>query len=122
MDDASLQDRLWQGFARLQAILGGRAAGGEVLDRPGLLASFVPQAPDSPTLNAAIALEDELDARVLEDLGARYEEIGTRRWGVWTDAGHGGVIRTLHERGLRLTSSSPGMGLPLAQLSLNGRA
>jgi Acetyltransferase (GNAT) domain len=122
MDDASLRDRLWQGFARLQAVLGGQAAGGEVLERHGLLASFVPQAPDSPTLNAAIALQDELVAHTLQQLQTHYEEIGIRRWGVWTDASYGAVIRTLHENGMRLTSSSPGMGLPLAQLNLNGRA
>jgi ribosomal protein S18 acetylase RimI-like enzyme len=122
MDDASLRDRLWQGFARLQAVLGGKAAGGEVLEQPRLLASFVPQAPDSPTLNAAIALQDELAAHTLQQLQGRYEEIGIRRWGVWTDASYGAVVRTLHEHGMRLTSSSPGMGMPLAQLNLNGRA
>jgi ribosomal protein S18 acetylase RimI-like enzyme len=122
MDDATLRERLWQGFARLQAVLGGKAAGGAVLDQPGLLASFVPQAPDSPTLNAAIALTDELHADTLDQLRHRYEEIGIRRWGVWTDGSYGSVIRTLHENGMRMTSSSPGMGLPISQLRMNGRA
>jgi GNAT superfamily N-acetyltransferase len=122
MDDATLRDRLWQGFAHLQAVLGGKAAGGDVVERHDLLASFVPQAPDSPTLNAAIALRDELDADTLHALRERYEDIGIRRWGVWTDGTYGAVIRTLHEHGMRLTSSSPGMGLPITELNLNGRA
>ena len=75
MDDATLRERLWQGFARLQAVLGGKAAGGAVMDQPGLLASFVPQAPDSPTLNAAITLTDELPSGTLKELQLRYEEI-----------------------------------------------
>jgi GNAT superfamily N-acetyltransferase len=122
MDDATLRDRLWQGFAHLQAILGGRAAGGDVAEQPGLLASFVPQAPDSPTLNAAIVLTNHLDRATLGSLKRHYEEIGIRRWGVWTDGSYGDAIRTLHECGMRLTTSSPGMGLPLTQLQLNGRA
>ena len=122
MDDATLRDRLWQGFARLQALLGGTAAAGDVIHRHGLVASFVAQAPDSPTLNAAITLEDELDPRLLNDLRNRYEEIGIRRWGVWTDGSYGHVHRTLHEAGMRLTSSSPGMASPIDDLDLNGRA
>jgi ribosomal protein S18 acetylase RimI-like enzyme len=122
MDDATLRDRLWQGFARLQALLGGTAAGGEVIERGTLMASFVAQAPDSPTLNAAITLGDELDPRLLDELRTRYEEIGIRRWGVWTDGSYGQVHRTLHEAGMRLTSSSPGMGSPIDDLDLNGRA
>jgi ribosomal protein S18 acetylase RimI-like enzyme len=122
MDDATLRERLWQGFARLQAVLGGKAAGGQVLHRGALLASFVAQAPDSPTLNAAITLADELDPDALHALRQRYEEIGIRRWGVWTDGSYGAVHRTLHENGMRLTSSSPGMGSPIASLDLNGRA
>jgi GNAT superfamily N-acetyltransferase len=122
MDDATLRERLWQGFAHLQAVLGGKAAGGAVHDRPGLLASFVPQAPDSPTLNAAITLTDELAGGTLKELQLRYEEIGIRRWGVWTDGTYGRVISALHENGMRMTSSSPGMALPITQLRINGRA
>lgn len=121
MDDATLRERLWQGFARLQAVLGGRAAGGALLEQPGLLASFVPQAPDSPTLNAAITLEDALEADTLKRLRSRYEDIGIRRWGVWTDGGFGAVHQTLLDAGMRLTSSSPGMGSPVERLNLNGR-
>ena len=122
MDDASLRDRLWQGFACLQGVLGGKAAGGDVVERGKLLASFVPQAPDSPTLNAVITLEDALEAGALAELRLRYEEIGIRRWGVWTDGSFGAVHRTLQETGMRVTSSSPGMGSPIDRLDLNGRA
>ena len=30
MDDGTLQERLWQGFARLQTLLGGEGVGGVV--------------------------------------------------------------------------------------------
>ena len=122
MDDATLRDRLWLGFARLQALLGGQATGGEVIERPDLIASFVPEAPDSPTLNAAIALGSDLEAGLLEDLEARYEAAGIRRWGVWTDGAKHDVIQTLQQRRMRLTSSSPGMAARLELLDLNGRA
>jgi GNAT superfamily N-acetyltransferase len=122
MDDATLRDRLWLGFARLQALLGGQAAGGEVVERPDLIASFVPQAPDSPTLNAAIALGDELDPETLRELHARYDHAGIRRWGVWTDGTKEEVIETLQQRRMRLSSSSPGMAAELQALDVNGRA
>ncbi len=122
MDDGTLQDRLWQGFARLQTLLGGDAAGGAVVEEHGIVASFVPSAPDSPTLNAAIALEPSLDRRVLQALRDRYEQIGIRRWGVWTDGSKRAVIDALQDAGMRLTSSSPGMGAAIAELALNGRA
>ncbi len=120
MDDAALRERLWQGFARLQTLLGGQAAGGVVLEEHGVVASFVPAAPDSPTLNAAIAMEPYLERRVLHALKQRFEEIGIRRWGVWTDGGKDNVIGTLQDAGMRVTSSSPGMGAAIGDLDLNG--
>ena len=42
MDDGTLRERLWQGFARLQTLLGGDAAGGVVTEDQGSVASFVP--------------------------------------------------------------------------------
>jgi ribosomal protein S18 acetylase RimI-like enzyme len=122
MEDATLRDRLWLGFARLQTLLGGRAAGGAVIEEHGIVASLVPTAPDSPTLNAAIALEDTLDPEVVQALKQRYEQIGIRRWGVWTDGARRDVIAALKSEGLRMTSSSPGMGAELRRLDLNGRA
>src|SRR3954469_25427790 len=59
MDDAELRQRLWGGFAALQTLLGGSARNGWVLRREGLVASAVPSAPDSPALNAAVALNPE---------------------------------------------------------------
>jgi ribosomal protein S18 acetylase RimI-like enzyme len=122
MDDATLRDRLWLGFARLQVLLGGQAAGGEVLEEPGLVASFVPAAPDSPTLNAAIVLADSLDERDVERLRLRYRETGIRRWGVWTDGAKRDVIATLHQCRMRLTTASPGMAATLDALDVNGHA
>jgi ribosomal protein S18 acetylase RimI-like enzyme len=122
MDDGTLQERLWQGFARLQMLLGGQAAGGIVVEEHGVVASFVPAAPDSPTLNAAIAIEPHLERRVLNTLRKRYEEIGIRRWGVWTDGDKEGVVGALKDAGMRMTSSSPGMGAAIGDLNLNGHA
>jgi GNAT superfamily N-acetyltransferase len=122
MDDATLRDRLWLGFATLQTLLGGQAAGGEVLERPGMVASIVPIAPDSPTLNAGIALAPTIDDEVLIELEVRFLRAGVRRWGVWVDGGSTQAIDRLQQAGLRLTSSSPGMAAALADLNLNGHA
>jgi len=122
MDVATLRHRLWQGFAQLQALLGGQAAQGEVTETPELVASFVPKAPDSPTLNAVIALADTIDTTTLRELGSRYDDDGIRRWGVWTDGTKHDVIATLQDTGMRLTSSSPGMAAELDSLRVNGRA
>lgn len=122
MDEGTLRERLWHGFARLQTLLGGQAAGGAIADEHGVVASFVPGAPDSPTLNAAIALQATLDPALLEALADRYRRIGVRRWGVWTDGSKDAVIGVLEDAGLRMTSSSPGMGAEIDELSMNGRA
>ena len=122
MDDGTLRERLWQGFARLQTLLGGEAAGGVVVDEQGIVASFVPGAPDSPTLNAAIVVAGELDLELLDAMRLRWEQLGVRRWGIWTDGANYRVTDTLRTVRLRVTTSSPGMGAEIAQLALNGRA
>ena len=122
MDVGTLRERLWQGFAQLQILLGGQAAGGTIVEQRGVVASFVPTAPDSPTLNAAIALEAAIDPAALEELADRYEQIGIHRWGVWTDGSKRAVVAVLERAGMRMTSSSPGMGAAIDALALNGRA
>jgi ribosomal protein S18 acetylase RimI-like enzyme len=121
MDDGTLRERLWQGFARLQTLLGGDAAGGVVTEGQGIVASFVPNAPDSPTLNAAIVVGSELELDLLNAMRERWEALGVRRWGVWVDGGNYPVTDTLRLARMRVTSASPGMAAELAQLSLNGR-
>jgi ribosomal protein S18 acetylase RimI-like enzyme len=118
MDDAKLRDRLWHGFAQLQTLLGGEATGGTIVEGDGFVASFVAAAPDSPTLNAIITLDDTLDRDVLGTFSRRYDEIGVRRWGVWADGARRGVTQTLSSADMRLTSSSPGMGAAVADLAL----
>jgi GNAT superfamily N-acetyltransferase len=122
MNDGTLRERLWRSFARLQTLLGGEAAGGKVVEHEGLVASFVPIAPDSPTLNAAVALAPAIDPQFLQDLTHRYRQTGARRWGVWVDGDFEDVIIALHRAGLRRTSSSPGMGAAIQSIALNGRA
>ena len=122
MDDGTLRDRLWQGFARLQSLLGGDAAGGVVTDEAEIVASFVAGAPDSPTLNAAIVVGQQLDLDRLNAMRERWEQLGVRRWGVWVDGGSYAVTDTLRLARMRVTSSSPGMAAEIAQLSLNGDA
>jgi ribosomal protein S18 acetylase RimI-like enzyme len=122
MDDGTLRQRLWLGFARLQTLLGGQAAGGVVIERPGVVASIVPAAPESPTLNAAIAMADDLDPALLRELHDLYRDAGVRRWGVWTDAGGHRVIEALEAFKLRLSTSSPGMAAAIDELDLDGHA
>ena len=73
MDDGVLLSRLWDGFGRLQALLGGHAGPGAVIERPGLIASVVPTAPDSPTLNAAVAIVPDEATQHLDELNRRYQ-------------------------------------------------
>ena len=72
MDDGALQQRLWQGFGKLQTLLGGQASGGAVLEEPGLVASFVAAAPDSPTLNTVIVTGESLEPEVLAAFRTRF--------------------------------------------------
>jgi predicted GNAT family acetyltransferase len=118
MDDATLRRRLWEGFARLQSLLGGSARHGVVLEREALVASIVPHAPDSPALNAAVALDAAAALTALQDLELRYRRAGVRRWGVWLDGNQRAVTRALHDAGLQLATASPGMGADLDELEL----
>jgi GNAT superfamily N-acetyltransferase len=124
MDEATLRSRLWDGFARLQSLLGRYSMRGAVVELPGVIASIVPSAPESPTLNAAVALDPELALTSLPELAARWREARVRRWGVWLDPAARRVVHTLQSGGLTMTASAPGMGALLESLTLpehNGR-
>ena len=86
MDDAELRRRLWEGFAALQTLLGGSARNG-LGAAQGRAASraIVPSAPDSPALNAAVALDPEVAPDALTELEVTYGDAGVRRWAVWID-------------------------------------
>ena len=100
MDDAELRRRLWEGFAALQTLLGGSAKHGFVIEKPGLVASVVPSAPDSPALNAAVAIDPHAaPRRYLEELEVRYGDAGVRRWAVWVDGGARDVTAELRHAG-----------------------
>jgi GNAT superfamily N-acetyltransferase len=122
MDEGTLRTRLWAGFARLQTLLGGHAGPGAVLERDGLVASVVPSAPDSPTLNAAVAIEPDAATSYLQELADRYAMANVRRWGVWLDGGAKRAARVLEQAGMAVTSSSPGMGAAIAGLEVGREA
>src|ERR1044071_7533964 len=116
MDDPLLLERLWAGFGRLQALLGGHAGPGRVIERDGLIASIVPTAPDSPTLNAAVAIDPNKAPEHLEELRARYEDAQVRRWGVWLNSNAGLAAQALANTGMVVTAASPGMGAEIEVL------
>jgi GNAT superfamily N-acetyltransferase len=115
--DATLSARLWDGFGRLQALLGGHAGPGSVVVREGLVASVVPSAPESPTLNAAVAIDADEAPAHLEELRTKYEEANVRRWGVWLDSRASRAAQALTEQGMVVTTASPGMGATIEQLA-----
>jgi ribosomal protein S18 acetylase RimI-like enzyme len=119
MDDATLRRRLWEGFASLQTLLGGSSRHGVVLHKEGLVASIVPSAPDSPALNAAVALTPEAAPPALKELADRYHEAGVRRWAVWVDGGARAVTAELRRAGLMVASASPGMGAEIGNMQLD---
>jgi len=119
MTDAELRQRLWEGFAALQTLLGGSAKHGFVIEKPGLVASVVPSAPDSPALNAAVAIEPETAPRHLEELEVRYGDAGVRRWAIWVDGGARSVTAELRQAGMGIASASPGMGAAIADLDID---
>jgi GNAT superfamily N-acetyltransferase len=110
MDDGVLSARLWHGFAALQALLGEHAGRGTVVARDGLVASVVPSAPDSPTLNAVVAIEPDEAPTHLAELRDRYGDARIRRWGVWLDGRATRAAGALTKAGMVVTTASPGMG------------
>jgi ribosomal protein S18 acetylase RimI-like enzyme len=119
MTDAELRRRLWEGFAALQTLLGGSAKHGFVIEKPGLVASIVPSAPDSPALNAAVAIEPHAVTEHLEELEVRYGDAGVRRWAVWVDGSARAVTADLRYAGMGIASASPGMGAAIEDLNLD---
>jgi ribosomal protein S18 acetylase RimI-like enzyme len=119
MDDATLRRRLWEGFASLQTLLGGSSRNGSVLIKEGLVASIVPSAPDSPALNAAVAIEPQAAPPALRELHDCYRQAGVRRWAVWVDGSARDVTAHLRSQGLMVASASPGMGADIAGLDLD---
>lgn len=108
MEDEELKRRLWDGFASLQTLLGANAKNGFVLHRDGLVASVVPSAPDSPALNAAVALDPVSVLKYLDELEVRYGDAGVRRWAVWVDGSARTVTSELRQCGMAIASASPG--------------
>jgi len=115
-----LRARLWEGFAELQLLLGGHAGPGRTLERDGLVASVVPNAPDSPTLNAAVALDPDKAPEHLQELAHRYRHARVRRWGIWMDGSAGLAAQALTQAGHVVTAASPGMGAVLDELQITG--
>lgn len=115
-----LKVRLWDGFAELQLLLGGHAGPGRTLERDGLVASIVPNAPDSPTLNAAVALEPDKAPEHLAELLRRYARARVRRWGLWLDGGASLTAQALTQAGFVVTAASPGMGAVLDDTAGDG--
>jgi GNAT superfamily N-acetyltransferase len=120
MDEGMLLARLWDGFARLQLLLGGHAGQGHTLEREGLVASVVPNAPDSPTLNAAVAMDPDAAPVHLEELAMRYAKANIRRWGVWIDGHASLAAKELAHNQMVMTTASPGMGAALEGLAGDG--
>jgi ribosomal protein S18 acetylase RimI-like enzyme len=119
MDDAQLRRRLWEGFAALQMLLGGNARRGRVIERDGLIATIVPSAPDSPALNAAVAIDPQTAPDAVTELEVLYGDAGVRRWAIWVDGAARDVTSELRARGLGIASASPGMGAVIADLDLD---
>jgi GNAT superfamily N-acetyltransferase len=117
MDDGVLSNRLWEGFGQLQALLGGHAGPGSVIVREGLIASVVPTAPESPTLNAAVAIEADRAPEHIAELRQRYSEAKVRRWGVWLDGRASLAAQALTHAGMVVTTASPGMGADIDELA-----
>ena len=85
MDDGTLRDRLWQGFARLQTLLGGEAAGGVVVEEPGSSRASCPGRRTRRRSTPRSSSADELELDRLDAMRERWEQLGVRRWGVWID-------------------------------------
>jgi ribosomal protein S18 acetylase RimI-like enzyme len=122
MDEGTLLARLWDGFARLQLLLGGHAGQGRTLEREGLVASIVATAPDSPTLNAAVAMYPDAARANLDELAALYAKANVRRWGIWIDGQASLVGQALAQGQMVMTTASPGMGASLEDLETHADA
>jgi ribosomal protein S18 acetylase RimI-like enzyme len=122
MDEGTLLARLWDGFARLQLLLGGHAGRGRTLEREGLVASIVATAPDSPTLNAAVAMDPDAARANLDELASLYAEANVRRWGIWIDGQATLVGEALAQGQMVMTTASPGMGASLKDLETHADA
>jgi GNAT superfamily N-acetyltransferase len=101
-------------------LLGQRAPHAQLLERRGLVAAFVPSAPNRSIVNAVVfERHDELAASRAE-LAARYEQAGIRAWTVWVQQDDRASAELLHQAGHHLDASPRAMTLDLRVSKLAG--
>jgi ribosomal protein S18 acetylase RimI-like enzyme len=117
MADTQLQ-RMAASLQAWQRALGRAAAGGQVIEMDGLVASIVPAARSRSLVNAAVVPHGgALDGAVLARLGDVYREAGGEVWGVWVHDGNHAVRAELERAGYVLDSHPAAMALEIDSLS-----
>jgi GNAT superfamily N-acetyltransferase len=120
MDDAVLRERMWDGLAHLQRLLGRHAPGARLIERDGYVASVIGAVPRASLPNAVVSLDP---ARVLGDfdqLRRSYAAAGVSKWGVWIDGEEQEATAELAARGLVLDSAPVAMGAALDEVEPGG--
>ena len=80
-----------------------------------------PGSPDSPTLNAAVAVDPDRAPEYLTELEQRYKDAKVRRWGLWMDGRAALPAQALAQAGMVVTTASPGMGARLDEMAYEPR-
>lgn len=121
MDDAELMAReLASQKATFRALAVG-SAGGEVLERDGLLACLSPGTPDTSIPNGVFYGDAEALLAAREELEDRYARAGVRAWTVWVRPGDREVARALEAAGHALDGTPALMAARIEEMDLEPR-
>jgi ribosomal protein S18 acetylase RimI-like enzyme len=120
MDNALLSERMWDGLAHLQRLLGRHTPGARLMDRDGYVASVIGAVPHASIPNAVVSLDPAQVLEDLDELGRSYVDAGVSKWGVWIDGDEREATGELAARGLVLDSVPAAMGAFLDEIDLGG--
>jgi GNAT superfamily N-acetyltransferase len=118
MDDRALHERMLDSMEGFLSLVVPQSREGQVIRRPGLLATVTPTLPHRSVFNGVIpraagALEDALDY-----LAATYERAGVLAWTVWVPQGEEAARELLGAAGHVLDAAPRAMAAPLEEIDL----
>ncbi len=119
VDEAGLLERVMQGLAAEQRLMGTHPPGSWVIELPDVVASVAPSVPEYSLPNAAVVMRaGALTFDVLHALRSAYADAGVERWGVYLDPTDAESVAHVAAAGMVFDSHPMPMGAELDGMEL----
>jgi GNAT superfamily N-acetyltransferase len=120
VDEAGLLERVMQGLAAEQRLMGTHPAGSWVIELPDVVASVAPSVPEYSLPNAAVVMRaGALTYDVIHALRSAYADAGVERWGAYLDPGDADSLARVAAAGMVFDSHPMPMGAELECMDLD---